>query len=266
MIYYLDGITIVPTSINVAYSLVWQFSTSMTRFSFIKSKQICWYLGSSQDPSRTIFAKTLAPYLTSLMSSKQSDMVWTSRFIILIGAGPKSFVIIFSSRDSSQVIALHCAASIYSSSSNPNLHLKYLSVGSNGCINLGNRQPIPSLSYKLIFNRPIFDLTFSYCFAIEFISGFFLFVIRLIFRPKWIIGRRQDESWCVFPYADCLEIDVRGMASSGSVNITAVASTVLGIKNPDSGRSDEYTLNTVAPVIPAVRSVASAATFGVYLN
>ena len=87
-----------------------------------------------------------------------------------------------------------------------------------------------------------------------------LFVTLLIFRPKWIIGRLQDDCCCVFPYVDCLEIEVRGMASSGSVNVTAVASTVLGIKNPDVARSDEYTLNTTAPAIPAVRRVTSAAT------
>ena len=55
---------------------------------------------------------------------------------------------------------------------------------------------------------------------------------------------------------------MRGIASSGSVKVTAVASTVLGIKNPDVARSDEYTLNTTAPAIPAVRRVTSAATTG----
>ena len=52
------------------------------------------------------------------------------------------------------------------------------------------------------------------------------------------------------------------MASSGSVKIAAVASTVLGIKKPDCGRSDEYTLNTTAPAIPAVKRATSAATAG----
>ena len=59
---------------------------------------------------------------------------------------------------------------------------------------------------------------------------------------------------------DCLEIEVRGIVSSGSVKMTAVASTVLGIKNPDCSKSDEYTLNTTAPGIPAVKRVTSANT------
>ena len=59
-------------------------------------------------------------------------------------------------------------------------------------------------------------------------------------------------------------MDVFGIASSGSVNSAAVASTVLGIKNPLCASSDEYTLITTAPAIPAVNratSVATVATF-----
>jgi len=55
------------------------------------------------------------------------------------------------------------------------------------------------------------------------------------------------------------EIDVRGTASSGSVNIVAVAPTVLGSKN-DPGIEEEKTLKTMAPLIPAVKSATSAVT------
>ena len=56
------------------------------------------------------------------------------------------------------------------------------------------------------------------------------------------------------------------MVISGSVNIIAVASTVLGIKNPEVGRSEEYTLNTTAPSSPADSKVTSAATVGTLRN
>ena len=55
------------------------------------------------------------------------------------------------------------------------------------------------------------------------------------------------------------------MVSTDSVKRTAVASTVLGIKNPDGVRSDEYTLRTTAPEIPAVKRLTSVATVG-FLN
>ena len=43
-------------------------------------------------------------------------------------------------------------------------------------------------------------------------------------------------------------MDVRVTLSSGSEKVTAVASTVLGIKNPDIlGKSEENTLKTTAP-------------------
>ena len=83
-----------------------------------------------------------------------------------------------------------------------------------------------------------------------------------MFLPKCIIGRSQALSGIEFPYDDFLEIEVRGIVISGSVNIIAVASTVLGIKNPDVGRSEEYTLNTTAPSSPADSKVTSAATIG----
>ena len=52
------------------------------------------------------------------------------------------------------------------------------------------------------------------------------------------------------------------MVSSDSVKRTAVASTVLGIKKPDGVRSDEYTLRTTVPEIPAVKRLTSVATVG----
>ena len=52
------------------------------------------------------------------------------------------------------------------------------------------------------------------------------------------------------------------MVSTDSVKITAVASTVLGIKNPDGFRSNEYTLRMTAPEIPAVKRLTSVATVG----
>ena len=91
-----------------------------------------------------------------------------------------------------------------------------------------------------------------------------LSVIELIFAPSLMIGLLQDRSVCDCPYVDCLEIDVRGTWISGSVNVTAVASTVLGIKKPLCGRLVEYTDNTTAPAIPAVRRATSAATIGTY--
>ena len=54
-----------------------------------------------------------------------------------------------------------------------------------------------------------------------------------IFVPNLNIGRLQDGSLCDRVPGSCLDIDVRGMVTSGSVNIVAVASTVLGIRNPD---------------------------------
>ena len=52
------------------------------------------------------------------------------------------------------------------------------------------------------------------------------------------------------------------MVSTESVKNTAVASTVRGIKNPDGLRSDEYTLRTTAPDIPAVKRLTSVAIVG----
>ena len=52
------------------------------------------------------------------------------------------------------------------------------------------------------------------------------------------------------------------MVSTDSAKRTAVASTVLGIKNPDGGRSDEHTLRTTAPEIPAVKRLTSVAIVG----
>ena len=85
--------------------------------------------------------------------------------------------------------------------------------------------------------------------------------MTLTFAPNLMTGLLQDRSLVECPYEDCLEIDVLGTASSGSVNIAAVASTVRGNKNPDSGRLVENTANTTAPAIPAVSRVTSASTF-----
>ena len=52
------------------------------------------------------------------------------------------------------------------------------------------------------------------------------------------------------------------MVSTDSAKRTAVASTVLGIKNPDGGRSDEHTLRTTAPESPAVKRLTSVAIVG----
>ena len=52
-------------------------------------------------------------------------------------------------------------------------------------------KPIPSLSYKRIFILLILDLAFSNLLDMDFMI--FLFVTLLIFRPKWIIGRLQDD-------------------------------------------------------------------------
>ena len=84
--------------------------------------------------------------------------------------------------------------------------------------------------------------------------------------PRCISGRSQALSGIESPYDDFLETVVRGMVISGSVNIIAVASTVLGIKNPEVGRSEEYTLNTTAPSSPADSKVTSAATVGTLRN
>ena len=59
-----------------------------------------------------------------------------------------------------------------------------------------------------------------------------------------------------------LEKEVRGMTSTDSVKTTHVASHSLGIKNPDVVKSDEYTLRTLAPGIPAVKRLTSVATIG----
>ena len=90
--------------------------------------------------------------------------------------------------------------------------------------------------------------------------------MRLIFAPSRIFGLLQERGVCEMLLEDCLEIDVLGTASSGSVNIVAVASTVLGNKKPLSGRLEEYTDNTTAPLIPAVSRATSAATVGTYNN
>ena len=52
------------------------------------------------------------------------------------------------------------------------------------------------------------------------------------------------------------------MTSTDSVKTTHVASHSLGIKNPDVVKSDEYTLRTLAPGIPAVKRLTSVATIG----
>ena len=119
-----------------------------------------------------------------------------------------------------------------------------------------------SLSYIFVFIDPIFVLDFSSFLDTRSIKGDFLFFRRLLVFPKCIIGRSQALSGDESPYDDFLEIEVRGIVISGSVNIIAVASTVLGIKNPDVGRSEEYTLNTTAPSSPADSKVTSAATIG----
>ena len=65
---------------------------------------------------------------------------------------------------------------------------------------------------------------------------------------------------------DCREFesdratDVRGTSILGSLNRAAVAGTVRGIKNPLSGRFEEYTANTTAPGIPLTKIPISAAT------
>ena len=91
-------------------------------------------------------------------------------------------------------MALHWAASMYSSSSNPNLHRKYLNVGSNGRISLGIRQAILSLSYSRIFIGAILDCTVAIRLDTKSSNGDFLFVNLLIVRPKWIIGLLQAPS------------------------------------------------------------------------
>ena len=61
----------------------------------------------------------------------------------------------------------------------------------------------------------------------------------LIGVAKLMIGRLQEGSLCESEPGFSSEIDVRGIVTSGSANNTAVASTVLGIKNPDDASAVE---------------------------
>ena len=86
----------------------------------------------------------------------------------------------------------------------------------------------------------------------------------LSFGPNRIIGRLQEGWLCEWVPECCLDIEVLGIDSSGSVNNTAVASTVRSIRNPDWGRPVEYTDRTTAPLRPVVRRATSAWTTGFY--
>ena len=57
-----------------------------------------------------------------------------------------------------------------------------------------------------------------------------------------------------------LDMEVRRTVTSGSLNITAVAGTVLGTVKPVTSNSVENIVRTTAPVIPDTRPATSAKT------
>ena len=87
------------------------------------------------------------------------------------------------------------------------------------------------------------------------------YCVVLIFCPTLIMGMLQEDppSFPSIGGAEyILEIDVRGTATSGSVNITAVAGTVRGTRKEFSSREEKIE-STTAPCIPFTRDDTSAA-------
>ena len=82
-----------------------------------------------------------------------------------------------------------------------------------------------------------------------------------IFCPRLIMGMLQEDPSSLSSMVRVeyfLDIDVRGNDISGSVNITAVAGTVRGIRKELSSCEEKIEI-TAAPCIPFTRDDTSAA-------